>query len=105
MLAICCCRWFWLFSSSSRSTLWPNSTRSGHGVDASESRSPTWTGPSSSTPGCSLRKGSDTEVAGEDLEHLEGVFGLRMRVVRMRLGDEFIELTEYLAPKGRPDPR
>jgi len=32
------------------------------------------------------------------------VFGLRMRVVRMRLGDEFIELTEYLAPKGRPIP-
>jgi len=25
-------------------------------------------------------------------------------VVRMRLGDEFIELTEYLAPKGRPVP-
>jgi len=47
---------------------------------------------------------SDTEVAGDDYEHLEGVFGLRMRVVRMRLGDEFIELTEYLAPKGRPIP-
>jgi catechol 2,3-dioxygenase-like lactoylglutathione lyase family enzyme len=47
---------------------------------------------------------SDTEVAGENYEHLEGVFGLRMRVVRMRLGDEFIELTEYLAPKGRPIP-
>jgi catechol 2,3-dioxygenase-like lactoylglutathione lyase family enzyme len=27
-----------------------------------------------------------------------------MRVVRMRLGDEQIELTEYLAPKGRPMP-
>jgi catechol 2,3-dioxygenase-like lactoylglutathione lyase family enzyme len=27
-----------------------------------------------------------------------------MRVVQMRLGDEFIELTEYLAPKGRPVP-
>jgi catechol 2,3-dioxygenase-like lactoylglutathione lyase family enzyme len=27
-----------------------------------------------------------------------------MRVVRMRLGDEFIELTEYLAPRGRPIP-
>jgi catechol 2,3-dioxygenase-like lactoylglutathione lyase family enzyme len=47
---------------------------------------------------------SDTEVAGESYEHLEGVFGLRMRVVRMRLGDEFIELTEFLAPKGRPIP-
>ncbi len=49
-----------------------------------------------------FEKVSDTEVAGESYEHLEGVFGLRVRVVRMRLGDEFIELTEYLAPKGRP---
>src|SRR5438309_10490846 len=48
-----------------------------------------------------FQKVSDTEVTGDDYEHLEGVFGLRMRVVRMRLGDEFIELTEYLAPKGR----
>src|SRR6266702_8864404 len=51
-----------------------------------------------------FEKVSDTEVAGESYEHLEGVFGLRMRVVRMRLGDEFIELTEYLTPKGRPIP-
>ena len=51
-----------------------------------------------------FEKVSDTEVAGDNFEHLEGVFGLRMRVVRMRLGDEFIELTEYLAPKGRPIP-
>src|SRR5262249_10197451 len=52
----------------------------------------------------SFEKVSDVEVAGEEYERLEGVFGLRMRVVRMRLGDEFIELTEYLAPKGRPVP-
>src|SRR5246500_4121167 len=51
-----------------------------------------------------FEKISDAEVAGEDYEHLEGVFGLRMRVVRMLLGDESIELTEYLAPKGRPIP-
>jgi catechol 2,3-dioxygenase-like lactoylglutathione lyase family enzyme len=51
-----------------------------------------------------FEKVSDTEAAGENYEHLEGVFGLRMRIVRMRLGDEFIELTEYLAPKGRPIP-
>jgi catechol 2,3-dioxygenase-like lactoylglutathione lyase family enzyme len=43
-------------------------------------------------------------VAGEEYEHLQGLFGLRMRVVRLRLGDEFLELTEYLAPKGRPVP-
>lgn len=51
-----------------------------------------------------FEKVSDIEVAGENYEHLEGVFGLRMRVVRMKLGDECIELTEYLAPKGRPIP-
>src|SRR6266536_1067227 len=51
-----------------------------------------------------FEKISDAEVAGENYEHLEGVYGLRMRVVRMRLGDESIELTEYLAPKGRPIP-
>jgi catechol 2,3-dioxygenase-like lactoylglutathione lyase family enzyme len=52
----------------------------------------------------SFEKVSEVEVAGEAYEHLEGVFGLRMRVVRMRLGDEEIELTEYLAPRGRPIP-
>ena len=52
----------------------------------------------------SFEKVSDVEVAGESYERLQGVFGLRIRVVRMRLGDEFIELTEYLTPKGRPVP-
>jgi len=49
----------------------------------------------------SFKKVWDTEVAGETYENLEGVFVIRMRVVRMQLGDEPIELTEYLAPKGR----
>lgn len=47
---------------------------------------------------------SESEFAGADYEHLEGIFGLRMRVARLRLGDEFLELTEYLAPEGRPAP-
>src|SRR5436309_2876666 len=51
-----------------------------------------------------FEKVSDVEVVGEDYERLQGVFGLRMRVVRMRLGDEFLELTEYLTPRGRPIP-
>jgi catechol 2,3-dioxygenase-like lactoylglutathione lyase family enzyme len=51
-----------------------------------------------------FEKVSDVEVRGEDWERLQGVFGLRMRVVRMRLGDEAIELTEYLTPRGRPVP-
>ena len=52
----------------------------------------------------SFEKVSDVEVTGSAYEHLQGVFGLRMRVVRMRLGEEFIELTEYLAPRGRAIP-
>jgi catechol 2,3-dioxygenase-like lactoylglutathione lyase family enzyme len=51
-----------------------------------------------------FEKVSDVEVAGEAWEHLQGVFGLRMRVVRMRLGDEQIELSEYLVPRGRGIP-
>ena len=51
-----------------------------------------------------FEKISDVELDGSDYEHLEGVFGLRMRVVRMQLGTELIELTEYLAPRGRPVP-
>jgi catechol 2,3-dioxygenase-like lactoylglutathione lyase family enzyme len=47
---------------------------------------------------------SDVEATGTTLERLEGVFGVRMRVARMRLGDETVELTEYLAPRGRPIP-
>ena len=49
-------------------------------------------------------KVSDVEVWGEDYERYQGVFGLRMRVVRMQLGAEIIELQEYLTPRGRPIP-
>jgi len=52
----------------------------------------------------SFERISDVEVWGEDYERYQGVFGLRMRVVRMRLGAEAIELTEYLTPRGRPIP-
>jgi catechol 2,3-dioxygenase-like lactoylglutathione lyase family enzyme len=52
----------------------------------------------------SFEKASDVEVWGDQYEHLQGLFGIRMRVVRMTLGDEAIELTEYLAPQGHPFP-
>src|SRR5499427_3013535 len=51
-----------------------------------------------------FQKVSETEVDGENYERLTGVFGLRMRTARMRLGEEYIELTEFLAPRGRPAP-
>ena len=47
---------------------------------------------------------ADREVAGDEYEHLFGVFGLRLRAVRMRLGEEYLELLQFLAPRGRPIP-
>src|SRR5690348_224267 len=51
-----------------------------------------------------FEKVAEYEVDGSGYEHLEGIFGLRMRTARMRLGDEYLELTEYLTPRGRPIP-
>ena len=48
-----------------------------------------------------FQKVSDVEVLGEQYEHLEGVFGARLRIVRMQLGNEYLDLTEYLTPRGR----
>lgn len=47
---------------------------------------------------------SDREVMGTQYEHLFGVFGLRARIVRLALGDEHIELIDYIAKEGRPIP-
>jgi catechol 2,3-dioxygenase-like lactoylglutathione lyase family enzyme len=52
----------------------------------------------------SFEKVSDVEVFGDAYEHLEGLFGIRMRVVRLRLGDESLELKEFLTPQGRAMP-
>src|SRR5437870_8418976 len=51
-----------------------------------------------------FQKVKDVEVSGEQYEHLEGVFGARIRIVRMQLGNEYLDLTQYLAPPGRPIP-
>jgi catechol 2,3-dioxygenase-like lactoylglutathione lyase family enzyme len=51
-----------------------------------------------------FQKVSDTEVLGDEYEHLEGVFGARVRIVRMQLGSEHIDLIQFLAPPGRPIP-
>jgi catechol 2,3-dioxygenase-like lactoylglutathione lyase family enzyme len=51
-----------------------------------------------------FQKEYDLELAGRPWEQLQGVFGARLRVVGLRLGEERLELTEYLTPKGRPVP-
>ena len=51
-----------------------------------------------------FKKVSDNEYKGESFEKLEGVFGLNIRVAGLQLGDEFIELTDYLTTGGRRIP-
>ena len=51
-----------------------------------------------------FKKLSDTEVHGSAYEDLQGIFGIRMRIVRMQLGEELIELTDYLTTGGRSIP-
>lgn len=51
-----------------------------------------------------FKKISDKEVEGSSYENLEGIFGLRTRIVQMQLGDETIELIDYLTSGGRSIP-
>ncbi len=48
---------------------------------------------------------SDIEVDGPEYDQLYGVFGVRARVVRIQLGEQQIELTQFLSPPDvRPIP-
>jgi len=47
---------------------------------------------------------SDHAAGGPAYEALDGVPGARLRVVRLRLGEECLELTEYVTSRGRPAP-
>ena len=49
-----------------------------------------------------FEKIAETEVWGEPFERADGVFGARIRVATLRLGDETVELREFLAPRGAP---
>jgi catechol 2,3-dioxygenase-like lactoylglutathione lyase family enzyme len=51
-----------------------------------------------------FEKVTDIEVAGQEFEQLKGLFGIRYRKVRLRLGSEEIELTDFLTAGGRPIP-
>jgi len=52
----------------------------------------------------SFRKISESHQEGADFQELEAVPGAEARLVRMRLEDADIELTQYLSPAGRPIP-
>ena len=51
-----------------------------------------------------FKKINDTDRSGEKVEKLNGLFGINTRVARLQLGDEFIELTDYLTTGGRSIP-
>src|SRR3954454_10593229 len=51
-----------------------------------------------------FEKESEREIEGENWEHLYGLFGMKARVTRLRLGNERIELMQFLAPEGRAIP-
>src|SRR5215831_5360827 len=52
-----------------------------------------------------FEKIADFRVLGRAYDKMQGVFNVNMRVVHLRLGEQIVELTEYVAPPtGRPIP-
>jgi catechol 2,3-dioxygenase-like lactoylglutathione lyase family enzyme len=52
-----------------------------------------------------FEKVADFRVNGPSYDQLEGVFGANMRIVHLRLGEQIVELTQYVSPPGgRPIP-
>jgi hypothetical protein len=51
-----------------------------------------------------FRKVGERLIADGSLDQITGTFGVRMRRATLRLGDESIELEQYLAPSGAPLP-
>jgi catechol 2,3-dioxygenase-like lactoylglutathione lyase family enzyme len=52
-----------------------------------------------------FQKRSDQEVLGADYEKLFNIFGVRCRIVELGLGNERLELIEFVTPRGRLIPR
>jgi catechol 2,3-dioxygenase-like lactoylglutathione lyase family enzyme len=52
----------------------------------------------------SFEKVSDFSISGEAFEQLLGVSGEKARIVRIRLGDETLELIQFIGTTGRPIP-
>ena len=49
-------------------------------------------------------KVSDREVVGQDIDRFYGLNDVHLRLVTLKLGEQTIELTEFIKPKGRPIP-
>lgn len=51
-----------------------------------------------------FKKVSERIIVDRNYDYLTGVFGTRVRNVQLNLGDEIIELEQYLSPSGQPIP-
>ena len=52
-----------------------------------------------------FEKVADFRLVGSEYSKMEGVFNANMRIVHLRLGDQIVELTQYVSPPtGRPIP-
>jgi catechol 2,3-dioxygenase-like lactoylglutathione lyase family enzyme len=52
-----------------------------------------------------FEKISDFRVIGSEYDKMEGVFNANMRIVHLKLGEQVVELTQYISPPtGRPIP-
>ena len=49
-------------------------------------------------------KVNDREVAGQDIDQLYGLDAITLRLVTLQLGEQTMELIEFITPKGRPIP-
>src|SRR5215467_9537368 len=53
----------------------------------------------------SFEKVSDFRIIGSEYDKMEGVFNTNMRIVHLKLGEQMVELTQYISPPtGRPIP-
>jgi catechol 2,3-dioxygenase-like lactoylglutathione lyase family enzyme len=52
-----------------------------------------------------FEKVADFRVSGGEYDKMEGVFNTNMRIVHLKLGEQMVELTQYVSPPtGRPIP-
>jgi catechol 2,3-dioxygenase-like lactoylglutathione lyase family enzyme len=51
-----------------------------------------------------FEKVAELQVTGSEYDTLSGVFASNVRIVHLKLGDQTLELTQYLSPEGRPIP-
>lgn len=51
-----------------------------------------------------FRKTGERTTADRDYDYVTGIFGTRVRTATLQLGDETIELDQYLGPTGKPVP-